>query len=257
LRRLTAIEGIVLARDDVTVRDPSRPSAELDDKDLVAGMAEGDEEAFAAAYDRHADVVFGSLVRFLGDHQTAEEILQDAYLVVWRQAGRYEPSGSLVGWLLRIAHNKAIDRLRATARRPHLVILTSAPDEHVDAGLDRAAATARLDEAESVRGQEPETEVTRRWSRAVVRSALSGMTDQERRVLELAYDEELTQVEIAERLGWPLGTVKSRTRRALATMRSALEGVPGLRDGADDSGTSLPAAIPPPARARRGSDAAR
>jgi len=204
----------------------------LGDAELVARIAAGDEAAFGAAYDRHADAVYGSVLRFLRDRESAEEVVQDVYLAAWRHAEQYIPSsGSLLGWLLGIARNKSIDRVRATARRPRLVVL-GGPDEDPAAALDRAFAAGGAVGGIGGTGSEPEEEATRAWVRAVVRTALTAMPAPEREALHLAYDEGLTQVEIAERLGWPLGTVKTRTRRALATLRTTLDGVPDLGDAA-------------------------
>ena len=199
-----------------------------DDAALAALVAGGDEAAFGAVYDRHADVLFGSVARFLRDRQAAEEIVQDAFVAFWRQAHTYEPSaGTLIGWLLRIARNKAIDRARAAARRPKLVDPAGGDVDATEA-LERALSSGRLVGSGGNRDMAPDQVVTREWTRAVVRTALSAMPDVERRPLELAYDEGLTQTEVAERLGWPLGTVKTRTRRGLAVLRSVLEGVPDL-----------------------------
>jgi RNA polymerase sigma-70 factor, ECF subfamily len=199
-----------------------------DDAALAALVADGDQAAFGAVYDRHADVLFGAVARFLRDRQAAEEIVQDAFVAFWRQASTYEPSaGTLVGWLLRIARNKAIDRTRAAARRPRLVD-PAGGDEDVTEALERALSTGRLVGGGVDRDTAPDQVVTREWTRAVVRTALSAMPEAERRPLELAYDEGLTQTEVAERLGWPLGTVKTRTRRGLAALRGVLEGVPDL-----------------------------
>jgi RNA polymerase sigma-70 factor (ECF subfamily) len=199
-----------------------------DDAALAALVANGDQAAFGAVYDRHADVLFGAVARFLRDRQAAEEIVQDAFVAFWRQAGTYEPAaGTLVGWLLRIARNKAIDRARAAARRPRLVDPAGGAED-VSEALERAMLTGRIVGSGADRDTAPDQVVTREWTRAVVRTALSAMPEVERRPLELAYDEGLTQTEVAERLGWPLGTVKTRTRRGLAALRGVLEGVPDL-----------------------------
>lgn len=226
-----------------------------DDAVLVARIAAGDETAFAVAYDRHVDVVFGSVVRFLRDREVAEEVVQDAYLAVWRNAAQYAASsGSLLGWLLGIARNKAIDRMRATARRPRLVVLGGPDDDHREA-LDRVVAAGGQTGIGVDPG--PEEAATRAWTRAVVRTALSAMPEPERRALELAYDEGLTQVEIAQRLDWPLGTVKTRTRRALATLRTALEGVPELTSAGLERPIAQAAIAAAQFGAPGGSDAAR
>src|SRR5262245_62981244 len=95
--------------------DPS----ELDDARLVARIAAGEERAFVIAYDRHAGFVFGSVTRFVGDRETAAEIVQDAFTTLWRRARQFDArSGSLLTWLLAIARHRAIDRLRAEGRRP-------------------------------------------------------------------------------------------------------------------------------------------
>ena len=208
----------------------------LHDPELVALIAAGDQAAFGVAYDRHADAIYGSVLRFLRDREAAEEIVQDVYVAAWRHAGQYVPSsGSLLGWLLGIARNKAIDRVRAAARRPRLVVL-GGPDEDPGDAFERAVAAGRAAGGMDTTASEPEEEAARAWVRAVVRTALSTIPALERQALHLAYDEGLTQVEIAERLGWPLGTVKTRTRRALVTLRAALDGVPDLGDAA---GTTL------------------
>lgn len=210
---------------------PSAP----DDAELVAQIAAGGEAAFGAVYDRHADAVYGTVMRFLHDREAAEEVVQDVYLAVWRHAGQYTPTvGSLLGWLLGIARNKAIDRMRATARRPRLVVLGD-PDDGREAALERAMATGRPVGGVGTGDPGPEEAAARAWTKAVVMTALSALPAPERQAIRLAYEEGLTQVEIAERLGWPLGTVKTRTRRGLATLRAVLEGVPDL---GDDTGLS-------------------
>jgi RNA polymerase sigma-70 factor, ECF subfamily len=209
------------------------------DAELLARVAAGDQAAFAAVYDLHADVVFGSVLRFLRDRELAEEVVQDAFLAMWRNAAHYVPdAGSALGWLLGIARNKSIDRLRASARRPRLVVL-GGPEAERDTELDRIMAAGDRVGGPGWADAGPEEAATRAWTAAVVRTALTAMPDAERQVLELAYDEGLTQTEIAQRLGWPLGTVKTRTRRALATLRAVLAEIPELTgSGMDTTPTS-------------------
>lgn len=229
------------------------------DPELMARVAVGDEAALESVYDRHVQTLYGAVVRFLGDRQAAEEIVQDTFVLAWRHAGRFDAAqGSLTGWLLRIARNRAIDRGRAAARRPVLLGLSGLDDDGRPPEADSGGGQAGLRPlglAAGAASPDPEEHAARAWSRAVVRTALSSMPEAERRALELAYDEELSQSEIADRLGWPLGTVKSRTRRALATLRTALEGVPGIGAPADEA---IPG-DPSPARphALGGLDAAR
>src|SRR5512144_1547687 len=98
--------------------DAATPS----DADLIAGVVARDESAFAALYDRHVNVVHGSVVRFLGDVSAAEEVVQETYLALWQRAPQYDRgAGSVLGWTLGIARNKSIDRLRAAGRRPRTV----------------------------------------------------------------------------------------------------------------------------------------
>ncbi|HEY5630362.1 MAG TPA: sigma-70 family RNA polymerase sigma factor [Candidatus Limnocylindrales bacterium] len=228
-----------------------------DDAALARRIAAGDEAAFAEAYDRHADIVYGSVMRLIHDREAAEETVQDVYLAVWRNAGQYNPAaGGLLSWVLGIARNKAIDRLRAASRRPRLVVLGETDDER-EAAMERAMATGRPTRSLGEADLGPEEAATRAWAKAVVRAALSAMPALERQAIRLAYDEGLTQAEIAERLGWPLGTVKTRTRRALLTLRAALEGVPDLSDDRGAAAARFRATGRAEPLALGGSDAAR
>ena len=206
------------------------------DADLLARVVAGDQSAFAVVYDRHIDVIYGSVLRFVGDRQAAEELVQDTYLAAWRHAGQYEPAaGSVLGWLLGIARHKSIDRARAVARRPHVVRLDGPEEERAEDRLERAIAANGTSTVVDV-DADPEAAAIRAWRRAVVRGALGSIPAAERQALELAYDEGLSQSEVAARLGWPLGTVKTRTRRGLGVLRAALESVPGLAPGGVDDG---------------------
>ena len=185
------------------------------DRLIVDRIAAGDEDAFALAYDRYADLLYGSVVRFTGDRETAAEIVQDAFMALWRRAGQFdERSGTLAGWLLAIARHRAVDVHRAEIRRPALAV---AVDE------ERSAAPATNHE-----GADPHDVAAQRWLQAVVRTAVSELPDDERAVLTLAYSSGLSQSEISGRIGVPLGTVKSRTRRAMAHLRVRLSALPGL-----------------------------
>lgn len=199
---------------------------ELDDAALVGRIVAGDERALMAVYDRHGDALFGIAVRFLGDREAAAEVVQEVFLSLWQRAVRYDASaGSLLGWLIGIARHRSLDRLRMESRRPRLATPAHAVvdgEGSEEGSLGWGATAISQDEPD------PAVEVDRRWSRSVVRTALSEMPEPERRVLVLAYDDGLSQAEIAARLGWPLGTVKSRTRRAMATLRERLILVPGL-----------------------------
>jgi len=199
------------------------------DAHLVATVAAGDTVALAELYDRHADAIFRAAFRRSGDRTIAEEVLQDTYLALWNRAELFDPAqGSLLAWLSTIARNRAIDRLRHQGRRPMAMPLSAvvSGDDRNGSGLDRAMAHGTLlgSGATSV---DPERMLEDAATRAEIRDALGTIPSRERQVLELAYYEGLTQVEIAQRLDWPLGTVKTRTRRALARLRETLTAVLG------------------------------
>ena len=206
----------------------------LGDAALVARIAAGDERALMAAYDRHGDAVFGVAVRFLSDREAAAEIAQEVFLTLWRRAARFDvAAGSLLAWLFGITRHRALDRLRLESRRPRLVGAgdrdSLSDDERLGRAVHAGHGAGRGEDAEGMEGAgDPALEIDRRWAGSVVRGALSEMPDWQRQVLVLAYDHGLTQVEIAGRLGVPLGTVKSRTRRGLAALRERLVGIPGL-----------------------------
>ena len=195
------------------------------DAALVREVAAGSHDALAALYDRHGDAVFAAACRLTSDRGLAEEVVQETFLALWDRAETYDPSiGSLAAWLHTIARHRTIDRLRAAGRRPNLVPLSSltGPDEDVDAdALDRLLASGSV-VAGGMPTRSPEMAAALAELRQALQAALATMPEDERTVIVLAYAEDLTQSEIAERLGWPLGTVKTRTRRALARLRDVL-----------------------------------
>ena len=211
---------------------------------LLGLVADGDEAALMTLYDRHADALFGTAVRFLRDRESAAEVLQDVFMAIWQRAGQYDPrAGSVFGWLVGIARNRAIDRLRAEARRPRAVHPWASDTDASESNdlLDWAGRRQGL----SSEG-DPAVELDRHWIRALVRTTLADMPAEERQVVVLAYDQSLSQSEIADRLEMPIGTVKSRTRRALARLRSRLADVPDLRpDGRSPDATGSGASITP------------
>jgi RNA polymerase sigma-70 factor, ECF subfamily len=199
-------------------------SGGLTDAQLVQRVALGDEPALGELYDRHANAVFRLAFRLVGDRQLAEEVLQETYLALWNRAELFNPAaGSLTAWLLTIARNRSVDRLRAAGRRPVQIPMSAAvgPDDRDEGGVEWTLATGTLlGAAQQV--ADPQEALDQAWLKDAVRQALDGVPDLERRAIELAYYEELTQTEIAQRLGWPLGTVKTRTRRALSRLRFVL-----------------------------------
>jgi RNA polymerase sigma-70 factor (ECF subfamily) len=178
-------------------------SPELTDERLFARIATGDAAAFASFYDRHESLLYGLALRILQDPIEAEDVLQDAAVLLWERAPQYDPSlGRPLSWAVTLVRNKAIDRLRANRRRGDL--------------LERAAG-----ELASEGGGE---KVTSSDTLAIVRRTLHVLPPEQRRAIELAFFAGLTQSEIAGKLGEPLGTVKARIRRGMLAMRDALEG---------------------------------
>lgn len=181
-------------------------SAPPRDADLVARIAERDENALAALYDRFAATLLALCRRILGATADAEDVLQEVFLQVWRQAPRYDPTrASVSSWLILIARSRAIDRLR---------------NRRVG---ERSAVDAAA--AEPVRHASPEgpANVFLAERRARLREALASLPEEQREVVELAFFGGLTQSEISARTGIPLGTVKTRTLLAMKKLRKALE----------------------------------
>jgi RNA polymerase sigma-70 factor, ECF subfamily len=182
-------------------RDRSR----IADEDLLELVQRGDAAAFEVLYDRHARVAFSLAFRLLGDRAAAEDLVQDAFLAVWRGSAAYSPArGSLRNWLLSILHNRGVDRLRtsaAMARRQEALEQVAArqPDgpDTAEQGLGRAVA-------------------------GTVRDELGSLPEEQRAVLKLAYYGGFTHQEISEMLELPLGTVKSRMRLGLERLRHRL-----------------------------------
>ena len=158
----------------------------------------------------------------------AEEVVQETFLALWDRAETFDPSiGSLAAWLHTIARNRTVDRLRAAGRRPNLIPLSSAAasgsayagGEEADAdALERVLARGAI-VAGAAPMPSPERQMALLELRVALQTALGAMPEVERTVIVLAYADDLSQSEIAERLGWPLGTVKTRTRRGLARLR--------------------------------------
>lgn len=203
------------------------PKSGRSDEELVAALVDGDEMALGELYDRHADSLFRAALLRLGDRGLAEEVLQDTYLALWNRAELFDRGqGSVIGWLSTIARNRAIDRLRSLGRRPPPIALSSLTQAGADEASADEARDALLSASTPISGVtaalDPEREVDMAELRQEVDRALAAMPEQERQVITLAYYDELSQSEIAARLDWPLGTVKTRTRRALARLRESL-----------------------------------
>jgi RNA polymerase sigma-70 factor (ECF subfamily) len=195
-----------------------------DDVALLRQVVAGSETAFATLYDRHAPAVLRVALTLSRDRTVAEDVVQETFLALWNRAELFDPSlGSLAAWLLTIARNRALDRLRAAARRvPATPFSAFVSDERDEASTrDWLVESGNVLAAGSM-APEPELALAASETRAVVGAAIATLDGAERQAILLAYQDGLTQAEIATRLGWPLGTVKTRSRRALHRMRDSL-----------------------------------
>jgi len=178
---------------------------------LLGEIARGDRDAFARFYDLHASLVHTFALRILRERSEAEDLVQDVFLQVWRQAQAYSSDrGTVEAWLITMTRSRGIDKLRSRRRRDEMV----RPAETMD----------RLPEPVA-----PESATGPAEARATLGGALGDLPAAQRRVLELAYFNGLTQSEIAAQLGEPLGTVKTRMRSGLERLRGALS----ARSGAE------------------------
>lgn len=177
----------------------------LSDHELVALARERNADAFEVIYDRHASSAYALARRVCGTRAMAEDVVQDAFLSLWRKLDDFDPArGELRGWLLRIVHNGAIDRLR----RNRLQDGRRASDEGIE---ERLEAPERTD-----------LEVEQREQATEVRTALDALPSEQRRVIELAYFDGLSHTQIASLLDMPVGTVKGRMRLGLTKLGARL-----------------------------------
>jgi len=177
----------------------------LADEELMQLVYDGDARAFEVVFDRHAGPAFSLAYRMCGRRALAEEIVQEAFMSLWRSTARYDRNrGSVRSWVLRVVHNRAIDTFRRE--------LSSARRLISDEGIADAL----------VARERTEDEVERRSDARLVRTALAGLPPDQRQVIELAYFGGFSQSQIAEALGLPAGTVKGRMRLALRKLKVAL-----------------------------------
>jgi RNA polymerase sigma-70 factor (ECF subfamily) len=173
----------------------------LADEDLMVLVGGGDDDAFAALYDRHCRLAYSVAHKLTGEKHSAEDLAQEVFIKVWRSAQRYRPErGSVRTWILSVVRNQSIDQLRAKATRSRM-------QEKVEASAPR---------------YEPSEAFAQVWHEARlgrVREALDAVPHVQQQVLELAHFSDLTHKEIAERLGLPPGTVKGRIRLGLDKLR--------------------------------------
>jgi RNA polymerase sigma-70 factor (ECF subfamily) len=177
----------------------------LADEELMARVYEGDTRAFEVIFDRHAGVAFSLAYRMCGSRTLAEEIVQEAFMSLWRSAARYDPGrGSVRSWVLRVVHNRAVDAFRRE--------LPSASHDVSDDWI-REVLPAR---------ERTEDEAERRSDARLVRTALEELPRDQRQVIELAYFGGFSHAQIAAALNLPAGTVKGRMRLGLSKLRIAL-----------------------------------
>ena len=190
---------------DVLYANPSRSlTSEKDWVGLVHAVAEGDQRALHALYERTHRLVFTLVMRITSNRETAEELTLDVYHDIWRRSSRYDPAnGTVLGWIMNQARSRAIDRLRFDQRK-----------KRVDPNPDEALLTIDMPDYRDV--------LEARERNQALHGALAVLTADERQAIEAAFFSELTHVQVAERLNQPLGTVKTRIRSALHKLRGAL-----------------------------------
>jgi RNA polymerase sigma-70 factor (ECF subfamily) len=198
---------------EIAARGTARSDADRTDRAWMDRLAGGDLGALDLLYEQYGAMAFSIAYRITGDRSAAEDVVQDAFLGAWRNAGRYAGArGSVRTWLLSIVHHRAIDAIRR--RRPTVEL----PDSETI-----LPDTLTLPDAWG--------DVELRLDREAVQVALTRISDVQREAIELAYFGGLTQTEIAERTGVPLGTVKGRLRLGLQGLRAALLPLDGGRGG--------------------------
>jgi RNA polymerase sigma-70 factor (ECF subfamily) len=177
----------------------------LADEELMQLVYRRNADAFEVIYDRHADTAYSLAYRICRQRPLAEDVVQEAFLSLWRSGARYDRNrGSVRTWTLGIVHNRAIDALRRRAVRERGVVSDEGLEERLPASERTDVEFARRDEAREIR------------------DALEQLPEEQSRVIELAYFGGLTHVEIASKLDTPIGTVKGRMRLGLAKMRMTL-----------------------------------
>jgi RNA polymerase sigma-70 factor, ECF subfamily len=177
----------------------------LADEDLMQLVQRGDARAFELVYDRHSGAAFSLAYRMVGRGNVAEDVVQEAFLSIWRSGARYERArGSVRTWVLGIVHHRAIDQLRRSSVHDK----RRASDEGLEERIES--------------GERTEAEVARREEAASIRSAMTTLPADQSHVIELAYFGGFTHTEIAEILGAPIGTVKGRMRLGLEKLRNQL-----------------------------------
>jgi RNA polymerase sigma-70 factor (ECF subfamily) len=171
----------------------------MDDASLVAKIDAGNEDAMAMLYDRFSQIVYSVALRVLGDTSAAEDVMQEVFMQLWRNPQAFRSSrGSMGAWLAVIARHRAIDHLRRRKTETDIEDVIISVDARIDDEMERHAFLGK------------------------VRSILSGLPEPQRTAMEMSFFDGLTHVEIAKKTGDPLGTIKTRIRTALTSIRRAL-----------------------------------
>jgi RNA polymerase sigma-70 factor (ECF subfamily) len=178
------------------------------DLNLVQRMSAGEEVAFAEFYNRFAPALFSMIYAIVRDQKESEDVLQEAFVQMWKRTRTYDPSrSSLFTWAVMISRHKAIDRLRSRSRQSRLA---------------EAVANEPVDQTSSTPASRADSIIARSEERERVRAALAQLGDAQREAIDLAFFAGLTQTQISEKLGAPLGTIKARIRRGLLALRDVL-----------------------------------
>ena len=182
------------------------------DQQLMQRIAQGDQFAFSALYDRLSGPLYSMAIKMLGDASEAEDALQEACLQIWRRSATYDPQRSSVfSWAILLTRGKLIDRLRARSRRARVLSASTDDEEQM------------LSSAEASRTENTADNVSKNEEAVRVRSVLGRLPAEQRQSLQMAFFSELTHHEIAAQLNEPLGTVKARIRRGLLRLRDELQ----------------------------------
>ena len=201
----------------------------LDDRSLVAQVTDGDAGALEALYGRYGRACFGLARRILADEQFAQDVVQEVFLTVWRDASRFDASrGGFSTWLLSMTHHKAVDSVRR------------------EENLRKRRTTAEALETRESDGPRVEDAVWSLLRRERVREVLATLPEPQREALVLAYFGGYTQREIAGLTATPLGTVKTRMLAGMRRMKESLDGLSNSAGGSEPSGPSHPPTAPDP-----------
>jgi RNA polymerase sigma-70 factor (ECF subfamily) len=202
------------------------PMLDIADEELLARLQQGETDLFGPLVRRYERELYGYLRRYLGDDALAEDVFQNTFLQVYQKLDQYEPGRPVRPWLYTIATHQAIDALRRAARRPSLSL-----DHAKD--TDRDGAESSLAELMEDKGKDPFAHLEAQERRDRVRASLDALPDHLRATVLLAYYQGLKYREIADVLGIPVGTVKSRLHMALARLHEAWREEPSLTEDVD------------------------